>query len=213
MDGNQITLIEVAAGIGNTLLTRALASLGMNPCPYFTSFLNIPHPTDIQINILTTVLDGLSECWNEISSYGFYACQLFVGAYMTPTGNQLIAMLRLLAGCQHLAINIRHNINLLADAIAIIDIHEIEPLSLRSLRVLPIEQQTENNFQMLPFPWNARPMRDIAFYTRLLYDGRNNMTPNELLRAIIRIRALQFLSHHNNDQTLRILQILTGRLG
>lgn len=213
VDGNQITLIEVAAGSGNTLLTRALASLGMNPCPYFTSFLNIPHPTDIQINTLTTILDGLSECWNEISNYGFYACQLFVGAHMTPTGNQLIATLRLLAGCQHLDINIRQNINLLADAIAIIDIHEIESLSLRSLRVLPIEEQTENNFQMLTFPWNARPARDITLYIRLLYDGRNNMTPDELLQAIIRIRSLQFLGQNNNGHLLRILQILNGRLG
>lgn len=211
--GNQITLIEMAISSNNLQVARVLAYLGMDPCPYFTSFLSITHPTDIQINALTTVLGGLNECWNEIHSYGFYACQLFVRAYMTPTGSQLIVTLRLLANCQYLGIDIRHNINLLADAIAAIDIHEVEPLQLQSLRALPEDRRTEENYQRLPFPWNATPARHIAFYIQRLYIGRNNMTSGGFRLSVIQVRTLQDLGQNNNDLLLMILRILNTRFG
>lgn len=211
-DGNQITLIEVAVNSGNMQVARTLTSLGMNPCPYFMSFLGITHPTDIQLNTVITILDGLNECWNEIHAYGFYACQLFVNAYMTPTGNQLIATLRLLANCPHLAIDIRNSINILADTIAVIDIHEVEPLQLQSLRALPEQHRTEENFQQLPFPWNATPARHIAFYMQRLYVGRNNMTPHTFRLSIIRIRTLQIIGQDDNNLLLMILRILNARL-
>lgn len=187
-DGTSISLVNLAQIDGQLGLVHAFASLGVTPCILFENF--IANPNQELVPYVMTAFEGIRECWQRLSAYGFYGRWLFVVAFQGNMGNRLIASLANLGICPLLEPNDQRDILELRDCLAVINLNEPIPLLEQSLLQYNFNTQ---NLANISFPWNTENSRRLAFSCEWVFRNRERLNPAQLARELTRFRALQSL--------------------